>query len=320
MELTLSNGNLLEFQNGLPANFSGPVLLGAASYQAKSNLTELVIQELKEDSYSIRYILGRFLKKIDARGWIHSSGIYSNFMLKGDARKHIHSIGKLHIRENQFVCFYAEESTCSAVFDKNKEFRILDLFFSPTLLEEIYPYFDGLKQLVEESNGHIFPGIPGWCLPSMQEIIGQILHCPFDEPTRKFYFDLKVRELLLQMLDFSYKSARYKVVYSPADSFRIHQARDILADYVDRKPPALKWLCKQVGLNQFKLKHGFRQYFHLNMFDWLFDRKMVRAKELLLTTDRPIKEIAALVGYPRTTNFTTAFRRKFGMTPGSLRR
>ncbi len=320
MELTLSNGNLLEFQDGLPVHFPGPFLRGAISYQAKSNLSELVVQELREDCYSIRYVIGRFLKKIDARGWIHSSGIYSLFMLKGASRKQIGSIGKLHIRQDQFGCFYSEATSFVAVFDKSKEFHVLDLFFSPVLLEEVYPYFDGLKKTVEQESGYLFPGIPGWTLPGMQEIIGQILDCRFDAPTRKFYFDLKVRELLFEMLDFSYRSAKDKTVYSSSDSYRIHQSRDILAGFIDKKPPALKWLCKEVGLNEFKLKQGFRQYFHSSIFDWLYERKMMRARELLLTTNRPIKEIAALVGYPRSTNFTTAFRRKFGVTPGSMRR
>jgi AraC-like DNA-binding protein len=41
---------------------------------------------------------------------------------------------------------------------------------------------------------------------------------------------------------------------------------------------------------------------------------------LLLTTNKPIKDICSSVGYPRITNFITAFRRRFGVTPGSLRR
>lgn len=320
MELTLSNGNLLEFQNGLPAAFAGPVLKGAVSYRAKSNLTELVIQELKEDSYCIRYVIGRFLKKIYAKGWIHSRGIYSNFMLTGYTRKNIESIGKLHIRQDQFALYFTDESYCTALFDQKKEFRVLELFFSPVLLEELYIYYPELKQTIEDSKVHLFPGIPGWCQPPMQEIIQQILHCPFDEQTRKFYFDLKVRELLFQMLELSNRSSKVNFVYTPFESARIHKARDILSSFVPGKPPTLKWLCREVGLSAFKLKHGFRQYFHLSIFDWLFEKKMLHAKELLLTTDRPIKEIGALVGYPRTTNFTTAFRRRFGSTPGSLRR
>jgi AraC-like DNA-binding protein len=34
----------------------------------------------------------------------------------------------------------------------------------------------------------------------------------------------------------------------------------------------------------------------------------------------PIKQICVLTGYARMTNFITAFRKKFGYTPGSLRR
>ena len=79
-------------------------------------------------------------------------------------------------------------------------------------------------------------------------------------------------------------------------------------------------LAKKVALNELKLKKGFRKYFDSGIFEWLTNRKMEHARMLILTTNKPIKDIASIVGYPLTTNFITAFRRRFGYTPGSLRR
>lgn len=79
-------------------------------------------------------------------------------------------------------------------------------------------------------------------------------------------------------------------------------------------------LARQVALNEFKLKTGFRKYFDSGIFEWLMEQKMQQAKKLILNTNKPVKEISAMVGYPRTTNFITAFRRQFGVTPGALRR
>ncbi|MBS4063349.1 MAG: helix-turn-helix transcriptional regulator [Chitinophagaceae bacterium] len=320
MELTLSNGNPLKFEPGLPSDYSGPILCGASSFQAKSNLAELVIQELHGEYYTIRFLIGKFLKKINARGWIHSNGLYSYFMLKNGTRKRINTIGNLHIRQDQYACFFTESSDCSAVFEKTNEFRALDVFYSPKLLEELLPYFPELKNVMLSSSGIILPGKPCWSLPSMKEIINQILNCPYDEATRQFYFDLKVRELLYQLLETTFKKNPSQQYFTPFEIARIHEARDILESYISKKPPSLRTLSRKVALNEYKLKTGFKQYFNTSIFDWLIDRKMQYAKHLILTTNRPIKDICAMVGYPRTTNFITAFRRRFGMTPGSLRR
>ncbi|HEY0433565.1 MAG TPA: helix-turn-helix transcriptional regulator, partial [Chitinophagaceae bacterium] len=159
-----------------------------------------------------------------------------------------------------------------------------------------------------------------WSLPAMQEITNQLLSCPYDESTLRFYFDLKVRELLFQILENAYKRKPEEHVFTPWEVSKIHQARTILENYVSRKPPSIRSLSKQVALNVFKLKTGFRQYFSTGIFEWLIERKMQHAKGLILTTNKPIKEICRLVGYPLSTNFITAFRRRFGCTPGSLRR
>lgn len=241
-------------------------------------------------------------------------------MLKNGTRKRINTIGNLHIRQDQYACFFTESSDCSAVFEKTNEFRALDVFYSPKLLEELLPFFPELKNVLLSSSGIILPGKPCWSLPCMKEIINQILNCPYDEATRQFYFDLKVRELLYQLLETTFKKNPSQQYFTPFEIARIHEAKTILENHLAEKPPSIRALSKLVAINEFKLKNGFKKYFGVGIFEWLLDRKMQYAKELILTTNKPIKEISAMVGYPRTTNFITAFRRTFGMTPGSLRR
>jgi len=320
IELTLSNGGLLEFQPGLPDDYAGPILYGSVALSAKTNLTEVIIQELAGEGYSIRFSIGRLLKKVNASGWLQAQGLYSSFMLKNGAHKEIDTIGKLHLRQDQYTCFFTKSTNCSATFEKNNEFRLLDIFYSPKLLEELLPFFPELKPFLNSPAPMFLADKTGWTLPTMKEIYNQILDCPYDEATRQFYFDLKVRELLFQLLENAFKRNPSGQNFTPFETARIHEARTILESYIDKKPPSIRYLSRKVALNEFKLKNGFKKYFNAGIFEWLMEQKMKHAKHLVLTTNKPIKEISALVGYPRTTNFITAFRRRFGMTPGSLRR
>jgi AraC-like DNA-binding protein len=320
IELTLAHDERLDLQNGLPPDYRGPILRGAVALYTKTNLAELVLQEIAGENYSIRFIVGKLLKRLYARGWIHTLGLYSYFMLKNGTRKTFDSIGKLHLRQDQYACFYTESSNCSAMFEKNNEFRALDFFYSPKLLEELFPFFPELRTITLTLPGTILTGKARWALPPMKEITNQILNCPFDEATCQFYFDLKVRELLFQILENIYKKEPNEKFFTPWETARIHEARTILGTYISKKPPSVKSLAKQVALNELKLKNGFRQFFNTGIFEWLWDQRMQHARHLVLTTNTPIKEISSMVGYPLTTNFITAFRRRFGVTPGSLRR
>lgn len=79
-------------------------------------------------------------------------------------------------------------------------------------------------------------------------------------------------------------------------------------------------IARKVGLNEVRLKYVFKYIFKTGIFEYLLQARMLEAKKLLVYTDKPIKEIASLTGYQRTTSFITAFRKYFGYTPGAVKR
>jgi len=320
IEISLSNTNgPIEFERGLLPDYNGPKLRGAIALSAKTNSGQFVIQELKTEEYSIRLSVVKFFKNITATGSLNTRGLYSFFLLKSGLRKEFKSIGKLHLRQDQYTCFFTEPTTCKASFERNIEFRALDIFYSPQFIEELLPYFPELKQVLNKIDSTVLPEKKCWMLPSMNEIIAQLLNCPYDDTTCAFYFDLKVRELLYQMLENAFKRKITDIYFTPWEVSKIHEARKILETYISKKPPSFRFLSRQIALNGLKLKTGFRQYFNMGMFEWLAEQKMQHARDLVLMTNKPIKAISQQVGYSRSTNFITAFRKRFGVTPRSLR-
>ncbi|MBX2920902.1 MAG: helix-turn-helix transcriptional regulator [Chitinophagaceae bacterium] len=319
-KLSAENGEPFVFVNNLPDNYNGPMLAGAVCYSARSSHSELVLQELQGDEYGIRLLAGKFLKKLYAKGWIHTEGLYSCLMLKNNMRKKMVSLGETHLREGQYCCFYTQPSDCCSFFEEGKEFRMFDLFYSPLLLEELVPVFPKLKSVVGADPGTLITLKPFWLPLTIRDITNQILRCPYDETTRQFYFDIKVKELLYCMLENVFKQDADKLSFTPWEIDCIHEARKILKEHISSKPPSIRKLAKLVALNEYKLKKGFHQYFHTSIGQWMQEEKLQYSRELLLNTNKPIKEISHLVGYPLTTNFITAFRKHFGVTPGDLRR
>jgi AraC-like DNA-binding protein len=320
IELTLlNNEGPLEFKRGLPPDYKGPLLRGAIVLSAKTNVGQVTVQELNSDEYSIRFSIAKFFKRITVMGRLNMRGVYGYFMLKNGLRKEFEPVGKFHLRQDQYSCFFTEPTICMALFEKNLEYRTLDIFYSPELVEELIPYFPELKQVLTGPPQAVIPGKKCWMLPSMSEITTQILNCPYDEASCRFYFDLKVRELLYQMLENVYKRKATDHHFTPWEVAKIHEAKKILEGYISQKPPSFRSISKQVALNSLKLKTGFRQYFNMGMFEWLYEQKMLQARHLILTTNNPIKEIGNLVGYSRSSNFITAFRKRFGVTKRALR-
>jgi transcriptional regulator GlxA family with amidase domain len=86
------------------------------------------------------------------------------------------------------------------------------------------------------------------------------------------------------------------------------------------EPPGLIELAHRVGTNQARLGREFQTHLGMSTFEYLREQRLVRAQELLATTDRPVQQIAEAIGFRRGGDFSTAFRLRFGMTPRQYRR
>ena len=158
IELTLSTGGgQLEFEKKLPDGYKGPLLRGSVALSANLNAGQIIVQELKAEEYSIRFGVVKFFENIFATGNINANGLCSYFMLKNGLRKEFKSIGKLHLRQDQYTCFFTEPTSCKTKFEKNTEYRTLDIFYSPQLVEELLPYFPELKRVLIESPSTVLP-------------------------------------------------------------------------------------------------------------------------------------------------------------------
>ena len=100
---------------------------------------------------------------------------------------------------------------------------------------------------------------------------------------------------------------------------KILKAKNILLDNI-QTPPTIPQLASQVGVNQCYLKKGFKDLFDTTIFSFVQEQRILKAKQLLTTTQEPISNIAELLGYANPSNFTNAFKNFTGVLPSDLRK
>lgn len=158
-----------------------------------------------------------------------------------------------------------------------------------------------------------------WGQPTaaMQVVLQQVLNCPYQGLTQQLYLESKVWELMALLLE----EVQAKESAQPAanhlrseDVERIHYAGKILVRQLN-DPPSLIELARAVGINDHKLKVGFRQVFGTTVFGYLHERRLERSQQLLATGQISVTEAAQVVGFASRGHFAAAFRRKFGVNP-----
>ena len=153
--------------------------------------------------------------------------------------------------------------------------------------------------------------------PAMRSPLEQIFNCPFHGKTKQIYLESKCLELValkLEQLKEIDKRTGSPCSLNLDDVDRIHHAKSILTASLDN-PPSLMELARQVSLNDYKLKSGFRQVFGTTVFGYLHQYRMEVARQLLAEQRMNVKEVARTVGYANQSRFAVAFRKQFGMNP-----
>lgn len=158
--------------------------------------------------------------------------------------------------------------------------------------------------------------------PSMWHIIADMYKRKdnYSGKLKHLYLESKVSELLLTQIScFNKQNKRSRSVkLYRRDIDAIHTVKDIISNGFGHT--TISDLAQCAGINQTKLKAGFKELFGVTVFDFLTKRRMQAAKDLLITTDLSISEIANLIDYAYPQHFITAFKRQFGKTPGEFRK
>ena len=154
--------------------------------------------------------------------------------------------------------------------------------------------------------------------PWMQSLIHQLLHNPYQGLLGKLYAEGLTLKIIVQIMDAmgDEDQKEVDVRLSSRDVELVHQAGEILVQSME-DPPSVISLAKAVGLNETKLKKGFRVLFGSTVFGYLRKQRMMHARDLLSGGDVTVCQAASAVGYVNASHFSKSFMNAFGVLPGS---
>ena len=83
--------------------------------------------------------------------------------------------------------------------------------------------------------------------------------------------------------------------------------------------PSCEGLARQVQISVSKLSRGFSMMYGISVHAYVIEQRLERAAGLLLESNMNIGQIAVLVGYTKPSNFSAAFKKKYGVMPKDYR-
>lgn len=149
----------------------------------------------------------------------------------------------------------------------------------------------------------------------MQKTAMEIFTPGFTGAAGRLYMEGKVLELLGLQVNELVNEKKEGCKFSGKDRELIFFAGEILRDKI-QEPPTIVSLARMVGINEFKLKKGFKEVFGTTVHQYLQNHRMSIARDLIINKGINVSETAYLVGYVNISHFINCYKKTFGTTPG----
>lgn len=152
---------------------------------------------------------------------------------------------------------------------------------------------------------------------AIAQCIQEIKNAPYDGLIKSIHAESRTLEILMLQLH-QYKEDETvqagQISLKPYDVEQLKTAYELLKNNI-LNPPNIPDLARQVGLNQNKLKRGFKLLFNKTVGESIRNFRLEAAREMMDTADFPVQEISYKVGYINQGYFSKRFRQKFGVLP-----
>ncbi|MDX2249014.1 MAG: AraC family transcriptional regulator [Bacteroidia bacterium] len=270
-----------------------------------------------DDDFSLVKVNNASSELVKIRGELDPGLIQFYFCTAGTAEFSFHHgayVRKLE-GQNAFL-FYNPSSPLPHDLNIEPNTRLLALFVSVKKLHQLFINdSDELAFLNNENiNKKYYASLP--ISTALAMVIEPLHHFQISEGAKNLYYRGKIFEILsLYFSREDEKSAdNCPFLHDEQNVEKIRQAKKILLDRMS-EPPALPELAREVGLNEYQLKVGFKNIYGNTVYKFLTDHRMDQARKMLDTGNFRVNEVSFHIGFTNPSHFIAAFRKKFGITP-----
>lgn len=219
------------------------------------------------------------------------------------------------LEAGDYFTIYDQQRALPAILSA-QECEVVYLSMAPTFIHEVF---------IEDSHNLVNFEFEGFGVReysvkpigfAVDQILDEFLSSAQPTALKSVYYKAKVLELLSHLYDVPsehlYEACPF--LKEKENVEKIKQSRNILISRMD-EPPSLKELAKEIGMNEYNLKIGFKSVYGQPPFKYLQEHKLNYSKVLLKDGQMQVSEIAYAIGYKTASHYIEAFRKRFGTTP-----
>ncbi len=213
---------------------------------------------------------------------------------------------------NKYDLVYIEKRVYHrTIYWTNREERILFTFKESVfdVVSDKTPIYDALKRIAQTPKMTFDKGSKDWIQSAMSDIVAE---------------NIQGNELLLKLDLVNFILKVDKLIerghLSPSVDVKTDSDTKItdIIDYLLKNYSSkitLDELEKKFFISKYHLCRRFKEATGQTIVNFLNEKRLVEACQLLISTDRSVRDIAVMTGFESVNHFNELFKKKYGLTP-----
>jgi len=240
------------------------------------------------------------------------------FILQRNIPYQINELGRGIAKRNQYSITHFPEFHCTYHFRRGK-YATFGIQYNPTFLKYLainrFPSLQTFLQKISKGEAAVLTNGLQRASQRMLDLVYELHQFRVKGTLTSLYFFSRATELLRLALE---EGAALSLVRSS-----VRKEVDAVCEFIRNNLDvnlSLRELAMEHGMNVFKLKTLFRKVHNKTVMAYIRETRLQRARARIEDSNWPLKRIAHQAGYNNLSNFITAFRKQFGITPGCIER
>ncbi len=243
------------------------------------------------------------------------------FLLSDGIHLKAHDCGTQFLfKKNQYILHYSPKESVAELWTENQEtLRYLQIqinyqyIFNLINPEHNRENAEILENMIHNHFIFLHKETPPDMTVEMHMIVKEMLGYTKKGIMQKLFIEAEIIKLLILIFEqFNEKNTLKSFPKTP----------EIIRKFIDEnyhRNIKAEEIAKYMGMNQNIIRKEFKAQYHTTIAHYISELRMLKAKKMIIHKEMMIKEIAIECGYEYLQNFTRAFKKKFGVSPESLR-
>jgi len=302
----------------LPEGYPGPVIRTSTIFFVKGNFGRVTCQRLVSGPFEIWHSVYEVAQDCRMRFHHKKAFLGVHAVLEGEGYYEVNGFQPVRFQEQECNFYYLPLLDSTVQLEKRKRYQSLNMCLRAAQVKPYLAHFDTgqrfTKKLFQKEPVVLYqdPLLMGFALKG---IIKEILTFTAAIDQQDLFLKIKIHEFLFYLFGASLPVDPIR----PEIKDRLLEVKKTIEQQFTQHF-TIRQLARKSGMNTTSFKIAFKRAFGMAPFEYLVEVRMQHAVSLLQKRDLSIQRVADAAGYKSFGSFIKAFKRRFGVTPGQIKK